>query len=115
MPVDVECVVCGKKEKVPPSRAKKYKTCSMECLSEYFKADYNVECKLCSKPFHLKPSHILKDGNFCSRECLAKYQSDNFKGENNHQYGLKGPLNSSFKGYITKRNNHKNIDLYNGA
>lgn len=51
-------------------------------------------------------------GYYCSRECLAEDKKEKFKGENNHQFGLKGSLNSSFKGEETTKCNHSNIDIY---
>ena len=48
---------------------------------------------------------------FCSRECLNKYKKTWFKGENNHQFGLKGPLNFSFKGEEISNKNNKLIDV----
>jgi len=35
---NVVCLVCGKKNRVPPSRVENYKTCSRTCNSAYMKA-----------------------------------------------------------------------------
>lgn len=61
----------------------------------------NVNCKVCGVGFHLKPSRIKKSkyGRFyCSMSCLSVDRKILFKGENNHQFGLKGDKNSSHKG-----------------
>ena len=47
------------------------------------------------KPFRLKR---VKNGICCSKECTYKLKSLYSKGEGNHQFGLKGELNSSFRG-----------------
>ena len=49
---------------------------------------------------YLKPSRLkrVKNGICCSKECTNKLKSEYSKGTKNHQYGLKGNLNSSFKG-----------------
>lgn len=110
--VCVECLVCGKVESVVPSRAKKYKTCSRKCFGEYQREESKKKerkpscfCKICNKPLFHKPSRIKKSKNgiTCSRECAGKLKSILYKGEGNHQYGLKGELNSShIKGEIIR-------------
>lgn len=67
-------------------------------------------CAACGKLFHGKPSHFKrfkgKEGFFCSRECAKVGMRLRMTGENNHQYGLRGSLNASYKGNeIQKRNN----------
>lgn len=74
-----------------------------------------VTCTQCGKKFMKKYSHVKKreSGNFfCSRECLAIYKKVAFAGENNHQFGLRGKLNASFKDGITKKRNNNLIDLH---
>lgn len=53
-------------------------------------------------------------GYFCCKECSNEYKKIWFVGENNHQFGLKGTLNSSFKGdMIGTKNNHLNeVKIY---
>ena len=115
--VDVECEVCGKKESVGKQRAESYKTCSMECSSIRRKSltPLNCECTNCGKKFHLKNSSVKRYkrnmGTFCSKICVTAYKKEWFKGENNHQYGLKDPLNSSFKGDVIEKVNNNNMDL----
>lgn len=58
----------------------------------------NVTCQICGKQFHLKPSHIPKaKTHCCSRKCFAELKKITFCGENNHQYGLKGNANLTWK------------------
>lgn len=60
--------------------------------------ELNCKCSMCGKMFHKKPSQIKKyKNNFCSKLCLQQFQSINFTGKNNHQYGLKGKLNPTWK------------------
>ena len=42
----------------------------------------------------------MHDGSIhcCSKECSIELRKIRMSGENNHQYGLKGALNSSYKG-----------------
>lgn len=55
----------------------------------------------------------IKTGSYCcSRECRAKYKSITFSGSGNHQYGLKGKLNSSFKGEETHKKNVNLTDIW---
>lgn len=104
--VEVTCLNCGKVEKVPPCRAKKYTCCSVECLSEYRKNQHLTQvkcvCPICGKEFWVKPYRVkrIKTKICCSKECSSKLQQVTYLGENNHQYGLKGPLNASFKGNL---------------
>lgn len=58
----------------------------------------NCECPTCGKKFHLKPSAIKRfKRHFCSKECFRIAKADDMSGENNHQYGLKGKKNASWK------------------
>ena len=66
-------------------------------------------CPICGKEFYLKPSREVrvKTQPCCSKECAAKLKETTYLGVNNHQYGLKGELNASFKGEKTvKKNSH---------
>lgn len=110
MEIKIKCQACGKEFSIPYGERHRKKYCSRACYAKSRKAKPNVTCTYCGKAFHMKP-HQLKSckrncGVFCSRECFGKYRETWFKGENNHQHGLKGCLNSSFKGEeITKKNN----------
>jgi dUTP pyrophosphatase len=82
----------------------------------------NCVCPICGKGFHLKPSAIKKaKNNYCSRECHREAKKKYMSGEYNHQYGLKGKLNASWKsdikisnyGYIMVRDyNHPFCDKH---
>lgn len=74
--------------------------CNTSCQSNYRKnkLDLNVSCSYCGLKFHLKPSKLIKyDKHYCSIECNKKDKSIYMSGEGNHQYGLKGNLNNSWK------------------
>lgn len=102
------CLNCGKEFEVPYWRENTAKFCCPECQYESHKKEPNCVCEVCGKAFRLKPSQLKKyKHHCCSRECLAKLKSILFSGERNHQFGLKGKLNASFKGSeILKKNNN---------
>ena len=76
----------------------------------------NATCTNCGKEFHLKPyklAHVTgKCGTFCSRQCFAEYKKIWFVGENNHQFGLSGSKNASFKGKEIKKRNNTEVDVW---
>ncbi len=96
--VEYECEWCKEHFMGPPSRGKAENICcSRECQSALKKSQgANCVCPICGKKFHIKPSQMTKS-NCCSRECRAKLASELMKGERNHQYGLKGKDNPSWK------------------
>lgn len=111
------CAVCGKTFSVINSREKTAKYCCRQC-SDYawtLKRVNNVVCSECGKGFHMKESQIKRYarrmGTFCSHECATIYRAKWFRGANNHQYGLRGEKNASYKGIELPKKNHKNIDL----
>lgn len=58
----------------------------------------NCVCDVCGKAFHRKPSQIQKrKRHYCSRTCHNIDKREYMSGEKNHQYGLKGSLNASWK------------------
>lgn len=70
-----------------------------EKTKEELDAFLNCTCPICGKRFHLKPFKLAADKNhYCSRECFRISKIETMKGEKNHQYGLRGELNSSWKG-----------------
>lgn len=73
--------------------------CSKACEAEFRKSkNLNCECEVCHKKFHRKQSHIDKyEHQYCSIECHKIAKKQYMAGENNHQFGLKGNLNSSWK------------------
>ena len=87
--------------------------CSSKCYDEFQKwnKEPNCECPICHKKFYVKPSRLkrIKHEPTCSVECASILKSQYMSGEGNHQFGLKGELNSSFKGIEIIRHNH-NID-----
>lgn len=102
------CVICGLKHYKPPYRLKNLKrgvTCSKECADKLQttgrKRNPNYKCCECDKPCYQRPSDIknLKHGLTCgNNECSQKLNSRIMKGKNNHQFGIKGSANASFKG-----------------
>ena len=72
----------------------------------------NCTCEVCGRKFHRKPSHAQRSKrHYCSQQCHYIAKKEYMSGTNNHQYGLKGSLNASWKsdtkvshyGYIRKR------------
>lgn len=96
-----ECSQCGKKieifHKVRLERENCF--CSKKCESEFRKSKIlNGCCPICGKMFHVKPYHKKKcKNNYCSMECFIESKKESMKGENNHQFGLKGEKNASWK------------------
>lgn len=77
------------------------------------KAPDNLICPICGKSFHRKPYTInkakWKDGICCSRKCSNIIRRTKFKGEANHQYGLRGEKNPTFiLGNLSRKNNSLN-------
>lgn len=79
--------------------------CSKKCESEHRKKMHKIihpelyqKCCVCGKEVRRKPSQIKKNKNItCSQECLNELKKTIYKNSGNHQYGLKGSLNSSWK------------------
>lgn len=109
------CEHCGSGFQVINSR-KNAKFCCRKCSDESKKGNPNVQCSYCGKEFHIKMYQIERYkrtmGFFCSRQCQNEFRKTWFCDENNHQYGLKGELNSSFKGKTITHKNHNIIDTY---
>lgn len=115
MMIDKICEVCGKNFQVPHWR-NNAKYCCRHCSDLAQKSQPNTICTQCGKEFRMKQSqkdrHKRTFGYFCSRECLDNYRKIAFKGDGNHQYGLRGHLNPSFKNKILSCRNFNNTDLY---
>jgi len=63
----------------------------------------NTECNMCGKRFHLKPSALKRNKtHYCSKKCQNDAKKEYMKGKGNHQYGIKGKKNASWKGDIRK-------------
>ena len=60
---------------------------------------FNCVCPICGKRFHLKEYAVKnrKTKPCCSKACLREYKRILMTGEGNHQYGLKGSKNASWK------------------
>lgn len=102
--IKVDCSWCNNAMEVFPQRLKnRHICCSKECASALKKSlrEDNVSCYTCKKPFYLKPSALAKRKNpeqvTCSVECMKEACRVRMSGESNHQYGLKGEENSSYK------------------
>lgn len=114
--IEKTCELCGKTFYVLRCREKTARYCSKECSAIGRKSkDFNCTCSICGKKFHVKPSRKKNRGKklgiYCSKECLNKAKEILYKGEGNHQYGLKGNLNSSFKGDVIRKKNNKLTDI----
>lgn len=60
---------------------------------------FNMVCPICGKRFHIKQSSIPRAKNhYCSKQCHNIAKKEYASGSGNHQYGLKGKRNSSWKG-----------------
>lgn len=82
--------------------------CSTHCYEEWAKQNNapNCKCVICGREFYMKPSRIKRNTNgvVCSKECSIILRSQYMSGTGNHQYGLIGKLNSSYKGETTISN-----------
>lgn len=59
----------------------------------------NAKCTVCGKQFHLKPYQLKRTKtHYCSHDCQNIARKQYMKGAGNHQYGLKGELNASWRG-----------------
>jgi len=126
MSIKVTCSNCYNDFNITPSRliGKSNFFCCKNCESNFRKTIKipNTTCPTCKKEFYVKTFRLKRSKNVCcSRECSNKLREITFLGENNHQYGLNGELNSSYKsdlmiskyGYIRIRNTQhpfKNYD-----
>lgn len=115
MLVEKTCAICGCKFTVPQRRKDTAKYCSPSCRQEGLKAANNAVCTTCGKPFHLKKYQMERYnrtmGFFCCRECARIARVDFMSGDGNHQYGLRGGENSSFKGEEIPHKNNSVVDI----
>ena len=111
-----KCQNCGKEFSVWPSRMKAdVVCCSVKCASEYKIAHrtMNAVCPICEKQFYVKKYHLEKFKMVCcSRDCSLELRRIRMTGENNHQWGVCGDLNASFKGKFTVKKNNRLTDVY---
>lgn len=95
----VKCKQCGE-EFIKHKKHKLGMFCSHSCGDLYRKwnNEPNCKCPVCGVDFYRKQSQIKKNKtSCCGTECSNKYRKIAFSGKNNHQHGLKGKLNASFK------------------
>lgn len=102
-----KCAVCGNDVEIRHKKRLELDNifCSQKCCNSYKKQKreqdksyFNCICPICNKKFHLKPYRLKKyNKHYCSKECHRKAKEEYMKGEKNHQYGLKGEKNSSWK------------------
>lgn len=99
------CDNCGKLYEVSEKHKKFPKRfCCYRCYEKWttFNKKPNCKCVVCGKPMYMKQTRLdrLKNHKItCSNKCSNILRSDWMKGENNHQFGLRGELNSSYKNY----------------
>lgn len=109
----VECSYCGQKFEVFVSRKDEAKFCSEECTKKSFREEHptknttrsdatienkvQVNCKYCNKQFKRWRSKVKKD-NFCSKDCLNKYQSKNPYTDGSQAPRMEGSENPAWKG-----------------
>jgi dUTP pyrophosphatase len=100
----VDCYNCGKKINIPPSRFEMRDKfyCSKKCEGIDRVAKPNAVCPVCGVDFHIKLSRLKRTKNkiCCSKKCGSIYRSTWFSGNGNHQTGMKGELNYSYKSDI---------------
>jgi len=73
---------------VTPGRAKKYITCSKQCAAKHTdskREKFIKICPICGKEFQVQQNEIDRRKT-CSKDCLGKLQSFEFKGVNNPRY-----------------------------
>lgn len=123
--LELDCEVCGQHYTVGSET-------SIRCIShvcrkaELKNSKHNATCYICKTTFHIKASQLAKrvhkDKITCSRACSAVARKELMSGENNHQFGLKGELNSSHLsdirissyGYILVKNDTHPLSHYDG-
>lgn len=99
--VKATCDYCGNEFKCERFRTEGTRTnlfCSKKCEADFKKSHtvLNCICEVCGKPYHVKQSRI-DSSKYCSRACQNKAKETYMKGRGNHQYGLKGDKNASWK------------------
>lgn len=94
------CYICGK-EVIITKRGRINQErvfCSNTCVSKANKKAPNCKCIVCGKEYHRPQSHFTRyNSNYCSYECAYEHKKIKMKGSGNHQYGLKGNKNSSWR------------------
>lgn len=99
----LDCVICGAKFKVPPSRADKAKACSPECGNKLrgisnSKEKVKFNCAHCEKAVFTHEAHAGRRV-FCSRGCQAKSGSQLGKRQGAENQAWKGGRTLQSDGY----------------
>lgn len=97
-----KCIKCGKENYSVNTKNFPAIYCSYSCYELFLKFDRtsNTKCIICDREFFITNKRIKKSKTnkyCCSIKCAAINKEKTYRGEKNHQYGLIGHLNSSFK------------------
>ena len=96
-----KCVVCNEEGYRINTKKFPKNFCSYKCYEEWskFNKEPNCSCSVCGIKMYLKPSRLkrVKNGITCSQKCANLLKTQYMIGDKNHQFGLIGDLNSSFK------------------
>lgn len=115
MKIILKCILCACKYEVPHWRKDSSKFCSRICSDISKRGENNKICTFCGTFFHMKKSQAERysrnRGFYCSKKCQYADLKIKSLGELNHQFNLKGHLNSSFRGNELSKKNHQNIDI----
>ena len=114
----VYCDFCGNEIQITHSRRQgnKHYFCDKECFQKFKRKNLiKLICPICETTFYRKKSQVdkLKDvaNATCSKECCYKLRKTLYLGENNHQCGLTGSQNSSWKSDERYTHNNKRYKL----
>lgn len=90
-------------------RRSQHHYCSHKCADEHRKIllraekeKHNYKCPICGKEMRLNQYQLTHGTHCCSNDCAKKLRSIRMAGAGNHQYGLRGEKNASWKGGRTK-------------
>lgn len=101
--VKATCDWCGKEfncQRFRTEDGRKHIFCSNKCRAafQHAQTELNCICEICGKAYHVPQSRLDRYGSrYCSKECADKAKEKYMRGEGNHQYGLKGNKNVSWK------------------
>jgi len=97
--VSVECSYCGKTNQRTPHdvRERKRFFCNYDCKGSFMAQQtgedsrvweggrVTISCETCGDKKQVKPSEV-DESRFCSQECMIKWRSNHFSGENHPRY-----------------------------
>ena len=103
---------CGTERVISAKNVVSGNSKSCGCARPKHLKEPDTKCPICGKPLWVKPYKLKKaeHGICCSRACSNKYRSIWFSGNGNHQFGLKGEQNPTFKSKTLYRKNHKLVE-----